>query len=79
MTRSTGIARGYVRVDAKPQNIHGLVSRRSRATASRVWNAVALLIDFRLYELRQVSQRLLPAEVTRIERQDIRQAFLDDV
>jgi hypothetical protein len=28
--------------------------------------AVALLIDFRFYELRQVSQRLLPAEVTRL-------------
>src|SRR5437667_3611233 len=41
--------------------------------------AVALLIDFRFYELRQVSQRLLPAEVTRLLRDDIRQAFLDDV
>src|SRR5206468_682599 len=39
-------------------------------------DAVALLIDFRLYELRQVSQRFLPAEVTRLQRHDIRQAFL---
>ena len=44
-----------------------------------VSDAVALLIDFRLYELRQVSQRLLPAEVTRLQRNDIRQAFLDDI
>jgi hypothetical protein len=28
--------------------------------------AVALLIDFRFYELRQVSERLLPTEVTRL-------------
>jgi hypothetical protein len=46
--------------------------RFSRATVPRL---DAVLIDFRLYGLRQVSQRFLPAEVTRLERHDIRQAF----
>ena len=39
----------------------------------------ALLIDFRLHEPCQVSQRLLPPEVARLHRNDVRQAFLHDV
>src|SRR6516165_1153514 len=41
--------------------------------------SVALLIDFRLDELRQVSQRLLPTEIASLRRNGIRQAFLHDV
>src|SRR6266478_2035338 len=54
-------------------------SRLAESNFRYTQGAVALLIDFRFYELRQVSQRLLPAEVTRLLRDDIRQAFLDDV
>ncbi len=38
-----------------------------------------LLIDFRLYELGQILQRLLPAEIASLYRNDVRQAFLNDV
>src|SRR5712671_4221813 len=40
--------------------------------------APALLIDFGLYESCQVSQRLLPAEITGLRRNDVRDAFLHD-
>src|SRR5262249_10349645 len=35
--------------------------------------------DFRLYEPRQVSQRLLPTEITRLQRNDVRQACLHNI
>src|SRR3569832_2032962 len=38
-----------------------------------------LLIDFWLYELGRILQRLLPAEIASLYRNDIRQAFLNDV
>src|SRR4051794_38142023 len=38
-----------------------------------------LLIDFRLYELGQILQRLLPAEIASLHRNDVRQVFLNDV
>ena len=37
------------------------------------------LLDFRLDELRQVFERLLPAEVTGLHGDGVRYAFLDDV
>src|SRR5262249_22894245 len=41
--------------------------------------ALALLIDFWLDELRQVSQRLLPTEIASLRGNGVRQAFLHDV
>ena len=41
--------------------------------------AVALLIDFRLDELCQVSQRLLPTEIASLQRNGIWQALLHNI
>ena len=43
------------------------------------YGAVALLIDFRLDELCQVSQRLLPTEIASLQRNGIGQAFLHNI
>jgi hypothetical protein len=43
------------------------------------YGAVALLIDFRLGELCQVSQRLLPTEIASLQRNGIWQAFLHNI
>jgi hypothetical protein len=43
------------------------------------YGAVALLIDFRLDELCQVSQQLLPTEIASLQRNGIWQTFLHNV
>jgi hypothetical protein len=43
------------------------------------YGVVALLIDFRLDELCQVSQRLLPTEIASLQRNGIGQAFLHNI
>ena len=49
------------------------------ADRGRGWIADRLLIDFGFYEPCQVSQRLLPAEITGLERDGRRQPLLDDI
>jgi hypothetical protein len=50
------------------------VARPSSDSNGRI--AKMSLVDFGFYELRQVSQRLLPAEITGLRRNGIRQALL---
>jgi hypothetical protein len=42
-------------------------------------SAYVLLIDFRLDEPREITQRLLPAEIASLIQNGIRQTFLHDV
>jgi hypothetical protein len=59
-------------------------TRRKRARhpagdATSIPAVAALLSDFGFYEPCQVLQRLLPAEITGLQRNDVRQTFLHDV
>src|SRR4051812_19691539 len=76
-------SRARPRARSRWRSRHASATRPARNNADRGVELSTddnkLLIDFRLYELSQILQRLLPAEIASLYRNDVRQAFLNDV